>query len=236
MILWSFFITAEKIRRAFGFHKIIHLIADVHALTNDFADPATVKASVKNISEKILCAIVKLGLSGVYDMKLASELAKEPGYFDELRAIDGPEHDYVKQELADMNFLRKNHSVALKLSWQQESTRIECDERFFDNLFIKRFGSCMSFVYLKAGRSFDVTSLNVCPYTAKAGQTRILIGSGKTASEIIEEMSPPSKSTRHTFKHLQNIVDEFEEVFGAILESDKDLGSRIEAIIAHVFF
>lgn len=235
LISWSFFIAAEKIRRALGLGKIIHLIADTHALTNPFTDPETVRASAKSVCDKVLCAASRLGLLGIYEIKLASELAKEPGYSEELAAISGSEHDYVKQELADISFLRKTQSVVLKLSWQQESKKIEFDERLFDSLFQERFGPCMSFVYLKAGRSFDSTSLNVCPYTAKAGQKRILIGSGKSASELLAEMSPPSKSTRETLQHLETIVDEFDQVFGPSLDPSQNLGSRIEALITRVF-
>lgn len=235
MILWSFFIAAEKIRRALGLGKIIHLIADAHATTNEFTDLETVEASAASVCRKVLSAVSRLGLLGVYEVKLASELAKEPGYAEELAAISGPEHDYVKQELADISFLRKTQSVVLKLSWQQESKKIEFDERLFDRLFQQRFGPCMSFVYLKAGRSFDSSSLNVCPYTAKAGQKRILIGAGKTASEIIAEMAPFSKSTKQTLQHLETIVDEFDQVFGICSKASHDLGYRIDELISRLF-
>ena len=236
MILWSFFIAAEKIRRGLGFGKIIHLIADQHALSNSFTDIDAIKRATKNLSDKVSHAALKLGLSGVYEVKIGSELAKEPGYAEELKAIRSSYHEYVKRELADISFLRKMHCVALKLSWQQESKRIDLDERHFDTLFREHFGPCMSFVYLKAGRSFDSHRLNVCPYTSKPGEPRILIDSLQRPSEMIARVNLKSKSIRQTLKHLELILDEFDEVFGPPSVSSKDLGLRIEGVIARVFY
>jgi hypothetical protein len=177
---------------------------------------------------------MKLGLIGVYEVKLASELAKEEGYQEELSLVPPCENEYVQRELADINFLRKRHFVVLKLSWQHGSKKVAYDERLFDGRFRELFGEDMSFFYLRAGRTFSPERLNVCPYTSVPSECRILIHA-ESAAALFARIDLSSKSTRQTLQHLQQIVNEFEEVFGREEEEVAELGAKIDAVIKRVF-
>lgn len=77
-----YLITAVQLRTKLGLGKIIHLIADTHALGTQNADGFEDKVSslAQEQMNQLKNLAASLGLSDIYEVQLASSIRKEPQF------------------------------------------------------------------------------------------------------------------------------------------------------------
>ena len=192
-------LAAEKLRRSLDFSRIYHHVADSHALSNAFTNPAEVDALAQSVEKTVARIAAHLDLEHLRVVR-ASSFDKTPEYARLLQGIRTDKHEYVKRELADMLWYKREHGVALKMGWIIQATAAPggFDERLYDQEYKRLFGEDLSFVYLKAGRTFDRRRLKASPYIAIADEQRILLAPGERVHAKIEEAmrnlaGPPSR-------------------------------------------
>lgn len=232
--------TAEKIRAILGFGKIIQLIADTHAKSNKFVSDDQVDARAEEFKDKIITATQRLGLSGTYQVVLASEFDSSALYVDIYNSIDpSVAHEYVRREWSDMEYLARTENTRLKLSWKMpiKSGKIhKSDEDFFDKGYVAHFQRAYSFISNRASITFDPARLNVCPYTSATGEKRILIQHNEDAEVKLQEYS---KSLNKVFDKavasLTATVALLEDTFDLQLPPER-LGIKVNLIIKNLFY
>lgn len=229
---------AEKMKRKAGFTDIYHHIADTHAKTNDWADPAQIDrraAEVRGILETVAS---NFGLEGFHIM-LSSEFDSSPEYQALLAQFQSSDkHDYVKHEMADMEWYRLQHGVVMKAGWiiQATETNLGADERLFDREYKKFKGDQLAFLYTKPGRTFDVSRPKASPYIQIPGENRLLLDPKENARAKIEEAVQRTGDYEigGARKHIKSIVRLYESVFGPI-GKDIELEDKIQFILDTAF-
>lgn len=229
-------LTAEQLRRAGQFEGIYHHIADTHAKTNDWIDPNEVDqraASVRSTLDKVAA---NLELPD-FHVVLSSEFDSRPEYLGILASFEeSPEHEYVKREMADMEWYKQQHGVALKLGWiiQAKETGLGFDERLFDREYLRLRGPELSFVYAKAGRTFDKSRPKASPYIQIAGERRLVIDPVEDAKLKIDEAIAAlgDETLGGAIKHLNNIVRLYEKLYGNL--GRVSLHEKLQTIIDRV--
>ena len=232
----SMLIEAERLRILLNYDEIIHLIADSHAKTIEAYNKEDIDLLAKEELEIINKACIQLGLEKTYLVKLASEFDKTNEYNDIYNSINKlEENEYVKKEWTDIEYMRRNFGVSLKLSWKIGSKQGKYDESFVDTGYCKEFKTNMSFVYCVPGRTFDPQRQNVCPYTTIPGEKRIILKKEENALEKTTIfMKENEKVAKASTRYLDSIVEEFELIFGD--QYTKGELSKLDAIIQKVFF
>jgi hypothetical protein len=212
---------AERLRRAADFDLVYHHIADTHATTNAWIDPDAVIEVADRTQETLRNVCANLGLDH-FRIVRASTLETEPQYLSLLRHFNGlsNEHEYVRRELADMEWYRRTADVRLKLGWiiQAKETDIGFDERRFDREYLRTVGPDLSFIYVKPGRTFDPSRPKVSPYVSVQGESRLLLQPGIDVAEVIEQAVRATGDVQlgGARKHLNHIVRLYEALFGAL--------------------
>lgn len=229
-------LTAEELRRAGKFSSIYHHIADTHAKTNDWIDPEQVDRRAGEVRQTLEKLAGNLKLEGFY-VTLSSDFDMSKEYREILSSFDeSPEHEYVRREMADMEWYRQRHGVELKLGWiiQAKETGLGFDERLFDREYLRLRGEQLSFVYAKAGRTFDKGRPKASPYIQIEGERRIVIDSKEDVeAKIAEAVSASGDPTLGgATKHLQSIVRSYEKLYGNL--GDLTLNQKIQVIIDQV--
>lgn len=215
--LVGMFCVAKRLSVALNLDQVIQLIADTHALSNAFNTPKGVRALANQMMDvSARCARI-LGIR--YVPLLASSFDKDPKYLKILRSINTDDHEYVRREWADIEFLRRHHGLRLKLSWTIGANvrEVGFDERLYDLRFRDITGQPMSFVYLLPGRTLDVARPKVSPYISVAGERRILLQHGEdVVGKIKEAQEAQGNQLKGSIKHLAQIVALFEELKGSV--------------------
>lgn len=236
--------TAEKIRKILGFGKVIQLIADTHAKTNQFESEEQVDKRAKEFKETLSNLIHNLGITETYQILLASEFDKSKEYMEIYESIhpeDIPEsaQEYAKREWSDMEYLARTANTCLKLSWKvpvKPGKAHKFDETFFDKRYAQYFNRAYSFISNNAAVTFDPNKLNVCPYTCAPGDKRILIKADENAQEKLEEFTQNKhKAVKKALDTLEKTVDFFESTFNLKLPVES-LGGKINKIQEEFFF
>ncbi|MBI3887545.1 hypothetical protein HY310_00565 [Candidatus Microgenomates bacterium] len=209
-ILAMFFIT-ELLRRRLQKNKVIVLIADDHARSNNMWPEEKIMA-VCNQTRSLLGKIIRnLNLDG-FELKLASEII-----IDE--TLPNFDNAYLKREIADVKFFQKTEHLKLKIGWAMgKNGQIEGhDERFFDEQIIK-FCPDLSLIHLGPGHTFDQNRPRVSPYLSIDNEQRILLN----RNECVDEKIRVAKSVWHdpslggAIGHMADIVKLAENLFGKI--------------------
>lgn len=184
----SMVLVSEKIRRALGMKKIYHHIADTHAKSNKLFSDDVVDRRTHDVKETMLRVASNMGLVD-FEVMLASDFDTSPEYMEIYQSFGTDKHEYVKREVADMEWYRKQKGVAIKLGWiiQASETELGFDERVFDREYKATIGECLSFMYLKPGRTFDKSRPKVSPYIHVSNETRILLEADEDAKRKIAE-------------------------------------------------
>ena len=226
----SMTLCAEKIRRVLGFTEIYHHIADTHALSNQrFASDSIAKLA-ERMRDTVELVAKNLGLEH-YKAMLASEFDTTPRYESILADIQTQEHEYVRRELADVEWYRQEKNLRLKVGWiiQAKETKLKFDERLFDREYLKVVNGEMCFVYVKAGRTFDKSRAKASPYIYLEDEKRIILSADENVRSKIRDANPSQK----VLSHLGKIVRLYEEVVGPVEGSE--LEDKIQNIICTVF-
>lgn len=231
-------LTAERIRRAGEFEHVYHHIADTHAKTNDWIDPAAVDV----IADKTVATLERvkhnLGLADFQFIR-ASSFDTTPEYEALVRSFDSSsEHEYVRREMADMEWYRKQGDVRIKMGWiiQANEAEVGFDERRFDREYLRFHPGEMSFIYTKPGRTFDTSRPKASPYISVANEKRLLLSPDTNVHEVFADVNDPNLGGAK--KHLQNIVRAYEGLYGSlgkITKAGLTLEDKIQYIIDKCF-
>jgi len=235
----SMILICEKIKKQTGARAIYHHIADTHATTNRWADTATVNRTATNVRNVLTTVTNNLGLEG-FHVTLSSEFDTDPEYLEMLHRFDtSDKHDYVKHEMADMLWYRQKHGVTLKAGWiiQSAETQLGADERLFDREFQHFEGQdALSFIYIKAGRTFDLSRPKASPYIQIPGENRLLLDPNENARQKMDEAVKRTGDYHigGARKHIKSIVRLYESLYGSLGKST-ELEDKVQAILDHAF-
>lgn len=214
-------LTAEQLRQAGGFQKIIHHIADTHAKTNSFINHQEVDTLAKKVKSTLTKVTKNLGIDSLTitmasDFDNTREYKNQLSFFKERSSL----HDYVIHEMADIEYYRTHHNLSMKLGWviQGSETSIGSDERLFDREYIRIVTpqeNKMSFIYTKPGRTFDLSRPKVSPYIQIPGENRLLLDKKENAPKKIKESIERTgdKNLGGALKHLTSIVRTYEKLY-----------------------
>lgn len=212
----SMFFTGELLRKKLGFQKVIVLVADSHAISNNSfsaTEITNVTTKAKQILQKI---ITNFNLTN-FELLLASQVSQQPEFQTLLDKLPKMSNEYLRLEIADSLFFQKRDNLKIKLGWtmQKDNREVGHDERFFDQ-DIKRFCPYLSFVHLKPGRTFDRGRQRVSPYLSIKGESRILLEKGEDVKEKINNAKKSWQDPNFggAIRHLANIVRAFEKLKG----------------------
>jgi tyrosyl-tRNA synthetase len=227
----------EKMKREHGFKAVYHHIADTHAKTNEWADPDFINKRAGETKEILEAIASNLGLDN-FNVVLSSSFDQSPEYKTILKKFDGSDkHDYVKHEMADMEWYRSRYDVNLKAGWiiSSKDVKIGSDERLFDEEYKRINGDDkLSFIYTKPGRTFDAQRPKVSPYIQIPGENRIILDPNENAIEKIATFSNlGGKNTENTLAHLGQIVELYSSLFDD-LDGQNSLPENIQFIINKV--
>lgn len=224
----------EKIRRIGSFSKVFHHIADTHAKTNSWSISEDVDKRAMSVRTTLEEVFKNLGLNN-FEVVLSSEFDKEEEYLELLKKFEkSDKHNYVKHEMADMEWYRRKNNVVLKTGWiiQAKETSIGSDERLFDREYREFKGNeSMSFIYSEAGRTFDINRPKASPYIQIPGETRLLLDRNenvkKKFAEVISGIG--EDKMKGTIKHIEKIVKLYEELYGSL--GELSIEEKIQGIL-----
>lgn len=209
--------TAEKVRRVCEFDQVFHHIADTHAMTNDWIDEVEVNRVANAATATLKAVTANLGLTRFRVMR-SSSFDTKPEYLDLVQQFDASaEHEYVRREMADMEWYRTQHDVRLKIGWviQSRDTELGFDERRFDREYLKLKGPKLSFLYCKPGRTFDPSRPKASPYVAIAGESRLMLAPGLDVASLLADavQRTGDQQLGGARRHLGQIVRLYEQLF-----------------------
>jgi len=231
-------LTAEKLRRVGGFDNIYHHIADTHAKTNDWISEDQVDERAKQVVQTLETVKSNLDLEHFFPV-LSSSFDTTPEYEELVEGFgDSEEHEYVRREMADMEWYRVRHGVKIKLGWiiQASETEVGFDERRFDREYMRFHGTDLSFIYTKPGRTFDPSRPKASPYIKIASEGRLLLDPGENVVVTLERAVEAANGDKHlggARKHLESIVRLYESLYGTF--GKVPLEEKIQKIIDKCF-
>ncbi|MBI5151833.1 MAG: hypothetical protein HZA34_04735 [Candidatus Pacebacteria bacterium] len=212
-ILMMFFI-AELLRRVVSAKKVVILVADQHAITNQLASIET----IQNITEKTL-AVVRTIIQNFrlshFECIRTTTLNSNDDIRTIFRNLPDISNDYLKHEIADSLWLQKFHHVGIKLGWamSREQNIEGHDERFFD-LNIAKFCPTMSFIHTKSGRTANPERSRVSPYVSIHGEDRLLLRCGENATKkIFLWRQRHNQTIKPLLRQLSQIVRLYDKLF-----------------------
>lgn len=206
-ILAMFFL-AELLRRVVDGEKVVVLVADQHAITNESFS----LEKVKKITDLTLNRLQMIKKS--FDLKHFEIIKTTPLNFDEnikkiFRSLPDIPNQYLKHEIADTIWLQKHHGVGIKLGWamSQEASVQGHDERFFDTA-IAQFVPDVAFIHAKPGRTADKLRQRVSPYVSIAGEDRLLLSQDENVVEKIQRWrsAKDNPAVKPLIRHLSQII------------------------------
>jgi hypothetical protein len=228
-------LVAEKIRRGTGMKTIYHHIADTHAKSNRLFKDEDVNYQAASVKRTLERMAKNLGIKN-FEVLLASEFDNSEEYAEIYRNIKTDKHEYVRREVADIEWYRNYKRVNVKLGWiiQATETDLGFDERVFDREYKTIVGEGLSFVYLKPGRTFDLSRPKVSPYIHVPGEARILLKANENVkAKIVEtEERLGDKHLGGARRHLANIVRLYEKLFGSL--GNIPFEDKIQTIIDNI--
>ena len=230
-------LTAEKLRRTAGLDRVYHHIADTHAKTNAWIDGQSVDEIAAKTVATLEAVSRGLGLDN-FLFVLSSKFDMSDEYRDLVQGFgDSEEHEYVRREMADMEWYRSKADVRLKLGWiiQAKETDIGFDERRFDREYLKFHPGEMSFVYTKPGRTFDTSRPKASPYISIEGEKRLLLSPDTDVKAVLDELNDPSLGGAK--KHIESIVRLYESLYGNLgkISPENTLADKLQTIINKCF-
>ena len=236
LIAWYIFIVAKHLQQHLSCVKIIHLIADLHALESM---PASAKEKIQALArdqrELVSMYAERLGLGDSYEVVLASDLDQDPHFRAALKLLvpEGQTPNYETRESAEIEFFRVNRQVRFKISWTVPGPKRRWDERSFDELYEQNFGKGrLSFIYTGPGYTFDSAHPIACPYILLPEERRIvferpageeerqlegqvaeeeMLGEAEELAERNRRAKPPAKvqalrQLKHILKALEDLL------------------------------
>jgi hypothetical protein len=227
----SFFFLAEKLRRELDLTKVIVLIADHHALTNNFMNQDMVN-HLKRKTFRQFRAIVRNFHLADFEIICGSDLANDISFREINRTLPPIENKYLKGEMTDILWLMQERNLAVKLGWTIDNAFAPSghDERFFDSELQKIMSLPLSFIFAKAGRTFDPDRPKSSPYISVSGETRLLLTKNEKFLLKLDQARTGCSQMQiaATVNHLADIVRLFEKLF--IKLPDLNITDKIQFI------
>jgi hypothetical protein len=212
----GFFFTAEQLRRSLNGEKVVVFIAEQHAFSNELFPEQKIRQQTDLMIDTVNRIISNFNLVN-FQIIRTSQLQQEESIKKIFRQeLPKMSNQYLQHEVADVIWLNRFHDVKLKLGWAMSSEIIVTghDERFFDQE-IKKFCDQVEFIYLKPGRTFDLTRSRVSPYISVDKETRLLLKKGQNIQQLLESIKETESNdvAKATFRHLCNIVRLHDQIF-----------------------
>jgi hypothetical protein len=207
-------LTAEKVRRTAGLETVYHHIADTHAKTNDWIDGQSVDEIATKTIDTLGQVSRGLGLDN-FQFVLSSSFDTSESYTELVDSFDdSEEHEYVRREMADMEWYRSNADVRIKLGWIIQSKET---------------------VYAKPGRTFDTSRPKASPYISVEGEKRLLLSPDTNVKAVFDELNDPGLGGAK--KHIESIVRLYESIYGSLgkVTPDNTLADKLQTIIDKCF-
>ncbi len=224
---------SEKLRRTLGLGSVIHHIADTHAKTNTHLNSAEVDQTAKITYEKICRTSANLNLPNIHPI-LSSTFDNTDEYLFILQSIPEQRHDYIRREVADMEWYRQNSNMYIKIGWIIQATEVELgsDERVYDRTYKKEVGQPVSFIYAKAGRTLDPRRPKASPYISIPGENRILLNKDEMVQTKLEAAEKQWNDPKigGARKYLMGIIRLYEDVIEP-LDKSLSIDQKVQAII-----
>jgi len=196
------------------------LIADTHANGNGF-ERAAVNKVAQQTKEKLEKVIDNLNF-GNWIINCASEIDQGEDYKDIFHAING-DNEYIRRELADMEWFR-SHGVNLKVGWRLNGRR---DETFFDRKFEEVFGDTLSFLYLKPGRTLEISRPRAPPYICTNSHARILLDEEQ---DVASKLAAESFRSNGAKKYFRNLILLYNRVTGERI-NEKNVAEGVQELL-----
>lgn len=209
-------LVAERIRRAFGFNKVFHHIADTHAKSNGKWDETKID-DLAQWTKTTLERILKNLEFKDFIVSMASSFDKTDEFKEILQSLPDEAHEYIQREVADIEWYRRTHNVSLKLGWIiVDGGEGGNNETLFDDRFEHEFPNSMSFAYFSPGRTFDKSRQRVSPYIVTNGENRLILEQGE---DVVAKFKKAEQEFGDKYfggarKHLEDVVHSFEKLFG----------------------
>lgn len=235
----QFFFIAELLKRQLELSNVFILIADSHALTNDFMDEATVSLLSTKMEQLFHSIVTNFSLS-TFEIIKSTDIIQTESFKIILESLPDLDNTYLKNEIADILWLIKHKNVAIKLGWAIDNAKTPGghDERFFDNKIQELIqaqspalsSDTISFMHTKPGRTFDRHRQKVSPYISTHGENRLLLHPDENIPLKFKRATKEWGDThwQGTRKHLANITRLFEKLFGH--QKSKSLEQKIQTI------
>jgi len=212
----SFFFMAEKLRRILNLDTIFILLADTHALSNSFMTREMVTIQTKHMQTTFTAIIRNLHLTH-FKILSSSQFHEEATFQKIVFSIPHMENEYVRQEIADMRWFFKCKNVRIKLGWAIDirETSHGHDERFFDRHIASKTSIPLTFIHMKAGRTFDPKRPKASPYIAVKGESRLMLKDNENVIQKFQQAKETSSMDviNGVRSHAGLIIRLFEELF-----------------------
>jgi hypothetical protein len=209
-------LAAEKIRRIGSFDTVYHHIADSHATANEHVTQDSANAVSLDLQNKLERIKNNLDLNAFVIVR-GSTIEDEPEYSKLLNK--NIINQYVRREVADIEWYRKNCGVKVKLGWvaqakNKDDEDVGFDEKIYDQTYIQEYPSSqLVFLYTKPGRTFDLSRPKASPYITTDCDHRLMLVEGEDVElKIIKavEKAKGDKQLGGALKHIGRIVNLFE--------------------------
>lgn len=232
-------LVAERLRRLLGMERIIHFVADTHAKSNRLFGEEAIDELGRKTRKTLELMAKNLGLEN-FEVLFASEFDQTQEYLKILEFVQprSDKHEYVEREVADIEWLRIQRGLKMKVGWiiQATETVLGSDERVFDREYKSIFpGGKISFLYTKAGRTLDRKRPKASPYVCIPKEQRILLVPEEKVREKLAEAEKAmngDKSLGGAKNHLMAIVRLYERLFGSL--GNQPYEEKVQLIIAKV--
>lgn len=176
----------ELVRRTLGLSRSLVLVADENARAAG-ADAMAVRRRSVDVQQQL--TQVATSLHFPVEVRLASSLGparRLPGLakLDELPR-------YIAHQLAQTECLRQQ-GASIKLGWAWPGAAR--DERYFDDLHAREYGTRIASVYVVGGSTLDPRRPRACPYVCSDLNARLLLRSERTLEQRLA--SAPTLAAR----------------------------------------
>jgi hypothetical protein len=209
------FLVAELLRRALHSKKVLVLVADQHALTNQLVPATIVQATTERVLKTVSSILKGFELSH-FEVIRTVTLNDNQDIRTIYAALPSITNDYLKHEVADTLWLNQFHQVGIKLGWAMsiDSTVEGHDERFFD-AEIKKFCPQMSFIHTKPGRTANPRRQRVSPYVSIEGEDRLVLSESENTSNKVSQWRKDGdpQVIKPLIRHLSQIVRLHDQLF-----------------------
>lgn len=157
----------ELVRRTVGWERSLVVVADSNAQAAG-ADALVVRRTAVQVERRLRELAAVLGLP--LDVRLTSTLVRSP--VPAMAALP----PYAAHQVAQTELLRQR-GMGLKLGWAFRGAWQ--DERYFDDLHAREWGTRIASVYVGGGTTLDPRRPRACPYLCSDPAQRLLLHPGE---------------------------------------------------------